>query len=300
MKIAILSRGRTLYSTQRIAEAGRRRGHDVRIIDPHRCTILVDNERVDIQHEGLSLRDFDCVIPRVGGTSADMVICLLKQFELLGTPIVNHADGIVRSRDKFRSLQEPASANLPVPRTALVLQPDLLDRTIATLKAPPIIIKLREGTQGVGVIKADTIASASSITQAMWTLQQPVLLQEFIAECDGADTRAFVVDGKVVGSMRRAAPDGDFRSNLHLGGSAERVTLDPEQREIAIRAAALFNLKVAGVDLLHSHRGPLITEVNPSPGLEGIEGITGFDVAKAIIRSAENQQPRASVAASAD
>lgn len=287
MKIALLSRGRMLYSTRRLAEAGRRRGHDVRIIDPHRCTILVDHQQVDLDHDGLSLRHFDCVIPRVGGSSSDMVISLLKQFELLGPMCLNSADGVMRSRDKFRSLQELASAGLPVPRTMMLMQPDLLERAITSLGGPPVIIKLREGTQGVGVIKADSLSSASSIVQALWALEQPVLLQEFIQECKGSDIRAFVVDGKVVGAMRRSAAEGDFRSNLHLGGMAERISLSREMRDVAVAAAALFDLRVAGVDLLESTRGPLITEVNPSPGLEGIEGITGFDVAKAIIRACE-------------
>ena len=170
----------------------------------------------------------------------------------------------------------------------MLLQPDLLESAVSMLKGPPIIIKLREGTQGVGVIKADSINSALSTIQAMWSLDQTVLLQEFIAESKGCDIRAFVVDDKVVGAMRRSAKSGDFRSNLHLGGVAERIKLNDEMRDIALDSAALFNLRVAGVDMLETANGPVVTEVNPSPGLEGIEKITRHDVAKAIIRAAEN------------
>lgn len=288
MKIAILSRGRMLYSTRRLVEAGRRRGHDVRVIDPHRCSIALIDDHLDIQHEGLSLQHTDCIIPRVGGNSVDMVLSLLKQFELLDAISLNGADGILRSRDKFRSLQELANAHIPVPRTMMILQPSMVEQAIAMLGGPPVVIKLREGTQGVGVIKADSVNSANSTIQAMWSLEQTVLIQEFIAESKGCDIRAFVVDDKIVGAMKRSAKTGDFRSNLHLGGIAERFTLTDEMRDMALDAAAIFNLRVAGVDILESSRGPVVTEVNPSPGLEGIENITRFDVAKAIIRAAEN------------
>ncbi len=287
MKLVILSRSRTLYSTRRLIEASRRRGHDVRVIDPCRCSIHLDPSALEVTFEGRSLRHIDCVIPRVGSASSDMVINLLNQLERLGVVCLNSGDGVQRSRDKFRSLQELALAGLPVPRTAMTHQIDQLDHCVESVGGPPVIIKLREGTQGVGVIKADSSTSVSSIVQALWALEQPVLVQEFIEESDGEDIRAFVVDGKVLGAMKRSAKDGDFRSNLHLGGVAERATLTREMRDIAIEAAATFGLKVAGVDLLMSHRGPVITEVNPSPGLEGIEGITGFDIAKSVIRAAE-------------
>lgn len=288
MNIVILSRGRMLYSTRRLIEVGRRRGHDVRVVDPHRCTITLIEGQFDIQHEGLSLKKTDCVIPRVGGNSVDMVLSLLKQFEILEAISLNSADGILRSRDKFRSLQELANAGIPTPHTMMVLQPDLLPQALELLDGPPVIIKLREGTQGVGVIKADSLQSAESTVQAMWALNQTVLLQRFIEESKGSDIRAFVVDDKVIGAMRRSARSGDFRSNLHLGGVAERIKLSEEMRDIALDAAKLFDLRVAGVDMLESRDGPVVTEVNPSPGLEGIESITRFDVARAIIRSAEN------------
>lgn len=287
MKLIILSRSRTLYSTRRLVEASRRRGHDVRVIDPCRCTLRVDNDHLDVTHNGLSLRYFDCVIPRVGSTSSDMVIGILKHLAELGAVCMNSGSGVGRSRDKFRSLQELALAGLPVPRTCLTSQIEQLGQAIETVGGPPIIIKLREGTQGVGVIKADSATSATSTVQALWSLDQAVLVQEFIAESDASDVRAFVVDGKVIGAMRRTARAGDFRSNLHLGGVAERATMTREMRDIAVAAAETFGLRVAGIDLLMSHRGPLITEVNPSPGLEGIEGITGHDIAKTIIRAAE-------------
>lgn len=287
MKLIILSRSRTLYSTRRLSEAGRRRGHDIRVIDPCRCALRVDNEHLDVTYEGLSLRHFDCIIPRVGSTSADMVIGILNQLDGRGPVCLNTGAGVALSRDKFRSIQALALAGLPVPRTSMVRHVNQLGQSIEAVGGTPVIIKLREGTQGVGVIKADSATSTSSIAQAMWALDQPILIQEFIAESAGTDIRAFVVDGKVIGSMQRSARAGDFRSNLHLGGVAERATLTREMRDIAIEAAALFGLRVAGVDLLMSNRGPLITEVNPSPGLEGIEGITGFDIAKSIIRACE-------------
>ncbi len=287
MKLIIFSRSRTLYSTRRLVEAGRRRGHDVRVIDPVRCSVHVDNDHLDVTCDGLPLKHFDCIIPRVGSSSADMVVNLLNHLSTLGVTCTSSGDGVLRSRDKFRSLQDLALAGLPVPRTTMTRQLDQLGRAIENVGGPPIIIKLREGTQGVGVIKADTVTSAASIVQALWSLEQAVLVQEFIEESNGTDIRAFVVDGKVIGAMQRSAQEGDFRSNLHLGGVADRATLTREMRDVAIEAAALFDLKVAGVDLLMSHRGPVITEVNPSPGLEGIEGITGFDIAKSIIRAAE-------------
>lgn len=292
MKIAILSRSRTLYSTRRLVEAARKRGHHVQVVDPCRCTILVDHAGVDLSYEGRSLRDTDCVIPRVGSASADMVISLLKHFAALGATVLNDGEGVALSRDKFRSLQALACAGLPVPRTIMTQQQSDLTRSFEQLDGPPVIIKLREGTQGVGVIKADSFSSASSTIQAMWALDQAVLLQEFIEESKGTDIRAFVAGGKVVGAMQRRSRAGDFRSNLHLGGVAERATLTRDMRDIALEAAALFKLDVAGVDLLMSHRGPLITEVNPSPGLEGIEGITGFDIAKSIVRTAEALRER--------
>lgn len=287
MKFVIFSRGRALYSTRRLAEAGRRRGHDVRVIDPFQCILTCSDEGLQIYHEHTVLHNVDCVIPRIGAASADILMGLLIQLKALGIPSLNEHDGIALSRDKFRSLQSLAAANMPVPRTAMTRQDDLIEPCIRSVGGPPVIFKLREGTQGVGVMRADTLDSAKSIIQALWNLQQSVLIQEYIAESRGSDVRVFVVNGKIVGAMQRNSANGEFRSNLHMGGHGEPADLTKEMREIAIRAADHFGLRVAGVDLLMSRRGPLITEVNPSPGLEGIESVTGLDIAKTIIRAAE-------------
>ena len=287
MKLAILSRGRNLYSTRRLVSTARQRGHEVRIIDPFRCVLTIGPNGRSVLCEGDSLDSVDCFIPRVGSSTADPIAALLRHLDDAGPVSLNGPDAIQRSRDKFSSLQELAAAGLPVPYTAITRHEDELPAAIAAVGGAPVILKLREGTQGVGVMKADSVVSAKSIIHALWSLEQSVLVQEFIAESSGTDVRAFIVDGKVVGAMSRRALDGDFRSNLHLGGRAARVTLSREMRDVSVASAEVFGLRVAGVDLLLSSRGPLVTEVNPSPGLEGIEGITGLDVAKSIIRTAE-------------
>lgn len=246
-------------------------------------------EGLQVHHDHTVLNNVDCIIPRIGSSSVDMVVSLLSQLDFMGVPSLNNAAGIVHSRDKYLSLQSLCAAGLPVPRTTLTRQGELLDLAIESVGGTPVIIKLREGTQGVGVMKADSLDSARSTVQAMWSLRESVLLQEFIAESDGADIRVFVVDGKIMASMMRKSASDDFRSNLHIGGHAQRASLTPEMREIALAAAKHFNLSVAGVDLLISDRGPLITEVNPSPGLEGIENISGLDIAKSIVRAAERR-----------
>ena len=287
MKLAILSRGRNLYSTRRLVSTARQRGHEVRVIDPFRCVLTIGPTGRDVLYEGASLDAIDCFIPRVGSSTADPIAALLRHLDGRGPVSLNGPGAIQRSRDKFSSLQELAAAGLPVPATAITRHEDELPAAIAAVGGAPVILKLREGTQGVGVMKADSVVSAKSIIHALWSLEQSVLVQEFIAESSGTDVRAFIVDGKVVGAMSRRALDGDFRSNLHLGGRAARVTLTREMRDISVAAAKVFGLRVAGVDLLLASRGPLVTEVNPSPGLEGIEGITGLDVAKSIVRTAE-------------
>lgn len=287
MRFLILTRGRTLYSTRRLKEVARRRGHDVRLVDPHQCILSIGDAGPELVVEGVRMEQPDGVIARVGSSTSDMVINLLAHFEATGAACINAAEGVRLSRDKFRSLQELARHGLPIPRTVMTRDPDHLDDAIRSLGSLPVIIKTREGTQGVGVMKADSLSSARSIVHAMWAVEQTVILQEFIAESQGSDIRVFVVGDKVMGAMKRNANPGDFRSNLHRGGRAERITLSRETRDLAITAAEKLNLHVAGVDLLMSHRGPLITEVNPSPGLEGIEGVTGVDVARAIIRALE-------------
>ena len=287
MNILILSRGRTLYSTRRLAEAGRSRGHDVRILDPMDCAIVVDDDAPAIFSIYGPLPRIDCIIPRISPQTADMIIGLLTQFAHLDTFCLNPAWPVTLARDKFRSIQTLALAGIPVPKTMLARHPVHLERCVELLGGLPIIVKLREGTQGVGVMKVDSQSSLSSTLQALWSLEQSVLLQEFIAESKGSDIRAFVVDKKVVAAMERSSDGSDFRSNLHLGGVARRIPITDEIRDIALRTTDILGLHVAGVDLLMSHRGPLVTEVNSSPGLEGIEGVTGIDIGKTIIRACE-------------
>ncbi|QDG50014.1 RimK family alpha-L-glutamate ligase [Persicimonas caeni] len=287
MKLAILSRGRTLYSTRRLAEVGRKRKHDVRIIDPVKCTVSMGAGHLSTQRDGMNFEGYDCVIPRIGGGSSSWGLTLLRQIELQGIRVLNPAFGTMVAADKVQAMQELAAAGVPTPTTLQTKSTDDLPALIAQVNGPPVILKLLKGTQGVGVIKVDTVESAVSTLEALWSLREDVLIQEFVAESTGVDIRAFVVDGKVVGAMERTAREGEFRANVHRGGSTRKVDLDDEAREVALRAANALGLRVAGVDLLPSTRGPLVIEVNASPGLEGIEGATGRDIAKDIIKCVE-------------
>lgn len=287
MKIAILSRGRTLYSTRRLAEAGRKRKHDVRIVDPYRCTISMADGQLATDRDGLSFDGYDCVIPRVGGGSSSWGLTLLRQLELQGITVLNSAFGTMVAADKVRALQELAALGVATPHSVQTKNPEELAAIIEQVNGPPAILKLLKGTQGVGVIKVDTVESAVSAMEAFWSLREDVLVQEFVAESTGVDIRVFVVDGRVVGAMERTAGEGEFRANVHRGGTTRKVDLDEEAREVALRAARALDLKVAGVDILPSERGPLVIEVNASPGLEGIEGATGRDIAKEIVKCVE-------------
>lgn len=287
MKIALLSRGRTLYSTQRIASVSRKRGHDTRILDPRRCSIVLEDSGPVVEHDGLRLSAFDVVIPRFGSINRELGFTLVHQFEAAGTRTLNSALGIALSGHKFRTLQHLALADLPTPNTARPTPTDDIEKLVARLSGPPIILKLEQGTQGIGVIKVDTVESATSTLQALWSLGEEPLMQEWIGESAGTDVRCFVVGDQVVGAMKRVAQRGDFRSNLHRGGEPQREDIDDDTRRLAISAAQELGLCVAGVDLLESNRGHLIIEVNASPGLEGIERATGRDIARDIIRLAE-------------
>ncbi len=287
MRLGILSRSRTLYSTKRLAQAGRRRKHDVRIIDPNRCTISTAGGELTTTREGLPLGDFDWLIPRVGGGSSSWGLALLRHLELQGVSVLNSSFGAMVASDKLRTLQELTAADVAVPNTLQTKNPEELADLIARVGGPPVILKLLKGTQGVGVIKVDTVESAVSTLEALWSLGEDVLVQEFVAESTGVDRRAFVVDGRVVGAMERTAREGEFRANVHRGGTTRKVDLDDTSRDTALRAAAALDLRVAGVDLLPSSRGPLVLEVNASPGLEGIEGATGRDIAADIIKCVE-------------
>lgn len=287
MKICVLSRGPTLYSTSRIAHAGRRRQHDVRIVDPYNCLIGCLEFGLALAHPIVELASFDVVIPRVGASSMPFGLPVVEQFEMLGIPVVNSSDAFELARNKILASQVLTAANLPVPRTLALRNPQHIDRAIELLGGPPVVVKLHPGTQGVGVAICETVRSIRSTVEAFWSLNREVLLQEFIAEASGTDVRMFVVDGNVVGAMRRTAPSAEFRSNLHRGGTAEAIEIDDGMRDVAVRAADAMDLLVAGVDVLESNQGPLIMEVNPSPGLQGIEEATRVDVGAHIIKCAE-------------
>ncbi len=287
MKIALLSRGRTLYSTRRIADAARRRRHEVRVIDPYRCSFGILYDELAIYYEGRLLQGFDCIIPRIGASSLAHSVGMLRQFELSGVPCLNSSESICTSKDKFHAHQALAAGGVRVPHTLTTRDPNQIPALIKELGGPPIIIKVLKGTQGLGVVVADTVASAMSMIQAMWSLNQEIAVQEYIAEANGSDVRVFIVGGEIIGAMRRQAPVNDFRSNLHRGGTSSTVNLTDELRTSALRAAEILDLDIAGIDILESSRGPLVLEANASPGLQGIEATTNVDVAKAIIRFAE-------------
>lgn len=287
MKICVLSRGPTLYSTSRLAHAGRRRQHDVRIIDPYNMTFGTLGGQLAAHHPTVDISSIDVVIPRIGASAMAFGLPLVQQFELLGVPVVNSSDAFQLSRDKLVAGQILAAMEVPVPLTLAVRNPDEIDLAVQRLGGPPIVVKIHPGTQGVGVAICETTRSIRSTVEAFWSLGREVLLQEFIAEASGSDIRMFVVDGKVVGAMRRTASGSDFRSNLHRGGTAEQIAPDEQLTAVAVKAADALDLLVAGVDVLESARGPLVMEVNPSPGLQGIEDVTRIDVASAIIQCAE-------------
>ena len=287
MKICVLSRGPTLYSTSRIAHAGRKRQHDVRIVDPYNTIVGTVGQSLALSHPIVDIRSFDVVIPRVGASTMPFGLPVVEQFELLGIPVVNNADAFQLSRNKIMAGQVLTAEDVPVPHTVVMRNAAQIDAAIELLGGPPAVVKLQPGTQGVGVAICETTRSIRSTVEAFWSLGREVILQEFIAEASGTDVRMFVVDGEVVGAMRRTAPSAEFRSNLHRGGTAEAVEVDERMAEIGVRAADAMDLLVAGVDVLESNRGPLVMEVNPSPGLQGIEEATRVDIATRIIQCAE-------------
>ena len=285
MKIAILSRNPKLYSTKRLVEAATERGHEARVIDHIRCFMDMGtkNPSVHYRDEEFNPGDFDAVIPRIGTSVTFYGTSVVRQFEMMGTYCVNESVAISRSRDKLRSIQLLSRKGVGIPVTAFANSPDDVNGLIREVGGAPLVIKLLEGTQGIGVILADTKKAAKSVIQAFMGVNSNILIQEFIKEAGGSDIRCFVVGGKVIAAMQRTAPAGEFRSNLHRGGSAELVKLSSAERKIAIKAASIMGLNVCGVDLLRSDRGPLIMEVNSSPGLRGIEEATKQDVASLII-----------------
>jgi ribosomal protein S6--L-glutamate ligase len=283
MKLAILSRNSKLYSTRRLVEAARDRGHSVRVLDPLRCYMKIAPDGFDMHYKGRELTDYDAVLPRVGASITRYGTAVLRQFEMMGVYTPNGSDAILRARDKLRCHQLLAKQGIGLPTTVFGDNPDDTNDLLAMLGKPPHVIKLNEGTQGAGVILTERLASSRSVIEALRGLYATFLVQEFIAESNGTDVRCFVVGGKVVAAMRRKARTGEFRSNLHRGGTATKVALSDAEIDTAIRAAKVMGLNVAGVDLLRSKRGPLVLEVNSSPGLEGIEGTTSQDVAGSVV-----------------
>ncbi len=290
MNIAILSRKRSLYSTGRLIEAAKSRGHAVRVLDPLRCfmDITSDSPSIHYNEEEFDQNTFDAVIPRIGASITFYGTAVVRQFEMMGVYCVNESVAITRARDKLRSLQILSKHKVGIPATAFANNPDDINGLIREVGGAPCVIKLLEGTQGIGVVLAETKKAAESVIQAFMGLRTNILVQEFIEEASGSDLRCFVVGNKVIASMLRQGPEGEFRSNLHRGGSARLIKLTAAERRTAINASRLMGLNVSGVDLLRSDRGPLVMEVNSSPGLEGIEGATRQDVAGLIIEFIEN------------
>ena len=287
MKIAILSRDKKLYSTNALYEAGLKRGHEMRVIDYVRCHMEITSLRPSIYLGSEKLDGFDAVIPRIGATYTHFGCAVVRQFEMMGVSSVNESVAISRSRDKLRSLQLLARKGIGLPVTGFAHDPRTTEALIDQVGGAPLVVKLLEGTQGVGVVLAETKKAAESVIEAFRGLNANILAQEYIKEAGGADIRCLVVGDKVVASMKRQGKEGEFRSNLHRGGTASVVKITPEERSTATRAAKILGLNVAGVDLLRSNHGPVVLEVNSSPGLEGIETATGKDIAKLIIEFIE-------------
>ena len=283
MHIAILSRNRQLYSTRRLIEAAHERGHEVSVIDPLKCVMDVTSRRPSVYYRGETLPRFDAVIPRIGASITFYALAVLRQFEVMGVYPANESVAIGRSRDKLRCLQLLARAGVGLPVTAFAHSPDDTKTLVKLVGGAPLVLKLLQGTQGRGVVLAETRQAAESVIDAFRELDANFLVQQFIREAGGADIRAFVIGDRVVAAMLRQAKEGEFRSNLHRGGSASVVKLSPQERATAVRAAKTVGLNVAGVDIVRGQDGPLVLEVNSSPGLEGIEAATGKDVAGLVI-----------------
>lgn len=289
MKIAILSRDSTLYSCRRLKTAAEGRGHQVEIIDPTYCSININPLASSIHYRGQPLGYYDAVIPRIGSTRVFHSITILCQFELLGSYALNPSSAITRARDKLHTLQLLAQQGIDSPITGFAHSADDTLALIEHVGGAPLVVKLLEGTQGIGVVLAESRQAAESVIDAFRALDTPILVQEYIAEAKGADIRCFVIGGRVVASIERQAKDGEFRSNIHRGGSARKVEISDVERKIALQATAALGLNVAGVDILRSKRGPLVMEINGSPGLEGVEQTTGIDISGMIITFIEEQ-----------
>lgn len=287
MKIAILSRNPRLYSTKRLVEAGEQRGHSMRVLDHLKCNLVIEKRNPKVIYLGEEVTDVEAIIPRIGASVTFYGTAVVRQFEMMNVFSTAESQALVRSRDKLRSYQILSRAGLGMPKTVFTNYSRDVERILKEAGGAPVVIKLLEGTQGLGVVLAENRKAATSVIEAFNGLKARVIVQEFIKEAKGADIRAFVVDGHVVGAMKRQAKEGEFRSNLHRGGTAEVIELTTEEEIAAVKAANALKLGVAGVDMLQSERGPLVIEVNSSPGLEGIERATGKDIAGQIIRYIE-------------
>lgn len=295
LKIAILSRKGSLYSTKRLKESGERRGHEMQVVDYLRCYMNITSHRPSVMYQGRELQGFDAVIPRVGASKTFYGAAVVRQFEMMGVFASNSSEAISRSRDKLRCLQMMASQGVGLPVTGFAHSTKDTEQLIRIVGGAPLVVKLLEGTQGIGVILAETSKAAEAVIEGFRQLDANILVQEYIRESGGVDVRCVVVGGRVVAAVRRRAKAGEFRANVHRGGTAERVKLTSEERSIAVRAAKILGLGVAGVDLLRSNHGPVVIEVNSSPGLEGVESATGIDVGGRIIEFLEKNVRRGAV-----
>ncbi len=283
LNIVVLSRNRSLYSTRRLVESAELKGHNVTVLDHLKCDIVIEQDNPTIYYKAEKIENVDAVIPRIGASVTFYGASVVRQFEMMGVATAVESQALVRSRDKLRSLQILAKSDVGLPKTVFTNYSKEVKKIIDSVGGAPLIVKLLEGTQGYGVVLAPTKKAAESIIEAFHSMKARVIVQEFIEEAKGADIRAFVIGNKVVGAMKRQGKEGEFRSNLHQGGSGELIKLSRREREVALTAAKAMGLSIAGVDLLQSERGPLVLEVNSSPGLEGIEKTTNKDVAGGII-----------------
>jgi len=292
MKLALLCRNANLYSHKRLVEAAEARGHKMDVIDHLRCLIDIASGEPKVVYKGKELPHYDAVIPRIGASVTFYGTAVLRQFEVSGAYPVNESVAITRSRDKLRSLQLLSKRGIGLPRTIFAHKTNNAAEVVSRLGGAPVVIKLIEGTQGIGVMLSDTDRAAESVIEAFGGVGSNILVQEFIKEAGGEDVRCLVIGDKVVAAMLRKGQDGEFRSNLHRGGSAKSIKISPQERETAVKSAKAMGLNICGVDLLRSSRGPVVMEVNSSPGLEGIENATNIDVATKIIEFIEkNAKP---------
>jgi ribosomal protein S6--L-glutamate ligase len=292
MQLALMCRNPALYSHRRLVEAAQARGHAIDVIDHLRCYINITSHRPSVRYQGRDLPKYDAVIPRIGASVTFYGAAVLRQFEVMGVYPVNESVAITRSRDKLRTMQLLARKGIGLPVTVFAHRTNQAHEILEMIGGAPVVIKLLEGTQGIGVVLGETERAAESIIQAFGGVNVNILVQEFIKEAHGEDIRCLVVGGKVVAAMRRKGKEGEFRSNLHRGGTADQISITPAERSTALSAAKAMGLNVCGVDMLRSNHGPVVMEVNSSPGLEGVEKATGVDVAGKIIEFVEkNAEP---------